>query len=121
VASTVSFSDLLTFGSTPSPTGNWQKWGRDRTLDNLAPRHTAAAVDSKARHSAKHALVRKWKGRLQWAPKEVDVYRQVPCRAVPPRPRPSHALSNTNPTSPTPHPSLVPLPPPSYPHKRANR
>jgi len=116
VASTVSFSDLLTFGSTPSPTGNWQKWGRDRTLDNLAPRHTAAAVDSKARHSAKHALVRKWKGRLQWAPKEVDVYRQVPCRAVPCRAPTPIAC---------PHPSLVPLPPPlpppSYPHKRANR
>ena len=52
--------------------------GRERTLEDLTPRSKSTTpVGLKERNHAKNALIRKWKGRLQWAPKEVDVYRQI--------------------------------------------
>lgn len=33
--------------------------------------------------AAKATLIRKWRGRLQWAPKEVDVFRQILVSTVP--------------------------------------
>ena len=47
-------------------------------MEDLTPRSKAKTpVGLKERNHAKNALIRKWKGRLQWAPKEVDVYRQI--------------------------------------------
>ena len=46
--------------------------------------HTHTSRTRTRTHSAaKATLIRKWRGRLQWAPKEVDVFRQILVSTVP--------------------------------------
>ena len=63
-------------------------------LSDLHMHTNTSRTNTRHAHSAaKATLIRKWRGRLQWAPKEVDVFRQILVSTVP---RTVRILSDTD-------------------------
>jgi hypothetical protein len=72
--SAVSANDLANFTNSASMNNLLILDGSPRGTKNTGRADASAA---------KTALIRKWQGRLKWAPKEVDVYRQLLVSVVP--------------------------------------